>query len=183
MSDDLEKYFDRRDQLRRELDDAKQTFGARIIDDEILFAAIKQALSSDLQIPDLPDFKSEPWRPASEDKNKQEIGLRLTESATQTEMNGVLTFSLGIYRYVSVGVMDFRAQEVKLSDKLKELGATQDTWNHFNNAYQEFLSRINMPSGDYTIDPLSGTFALRDDVERRMTQEQFEEFMRNQENT
>lgn len=173
------------------LNSAKEKFGKAILENDLLFAAIREELKRYAHLnteQELPDFQLEPWRPRSKVEDRQIFGLRLTQAVNlSSEEVPALKVGFGVYGYVPVVEIDLSQGksrgEAHSTDEIKAHGTQEEqsaALYHFWGAYKAFLKDVGIgedgsPSAEVTVDPHSGTFDLIEDINNRFYQSDFEE--------
>lgn len=164
---------------------AKEIFSKTILENDLLFAAIKKELdrhSKFVTEHELPDFELEPWRPASEVAGRQIFGVRLTQSVNHGDEIPGLQIAFGLYGYVPVVDMDMKTGEAVFTKELKaesEPEQQSEAVYHFWETYMGFLREIGSADGHLdegiSLDPMTGTFGLTEEIENRMYQSDLED--------
>jgi hypothetical protein len=160
---------------------AKEAFSKAVLEDDILFAAIQEQsarLAGQDPYRQLEDFSVEPWRPNSEVEGRQQVGLRITQSASFGDEESGIAVGMGMYGYVPVVDLDVKGGEALASDEVRSQGSPEQVraaMYHFWATYIKFLTEVGygdqgQASTQVAIDPHSGTFDTIDRLERRFYQ-------------
>ena len=180
MSQDATSPEEIPEQLRSALETSKKVFGATVLEDELLFAAVQKSLGDATDIDmRLPDFTLEPWRPISDVEGEQILGLRISQGTQGAAGEAVLSVGMKQYSYIPVFRILMSGDDegaAHLSDEIKELSADREVrlaaFEHYWASYKSFMSTIADDKGrfkpGYVVDPSMGTFELDDDGRNHM---------------
>jgi hypothetical protein len=170
----LEDYQGSEDELRERLRAAKQVFNARILENDLLFEAIKSSLK-DEAAPDedgmhLPTFSVEPEISGTAD-GKTKYGLLISHSGKHAaEGFDEMSFGLSLYSHVPIFELQpaekGRAPDGIISKELAAHGTPAEreaAAQHYLNAYQELI-KIFPDKDALAVDPVKGTIDLVRDL-------------------